>query len=147
MNSRKKQRILNSTDRNFRLVSLWRGLGYRSQTFVRAFPEFKEAVVRLYHDGYSSYRIEELTGISAGSVMCWVKGCRREEVMNQMRSDPHYRQVRDEVMKEMASIPIKHRQKRLSGKYLGGFHAQEHDLTDEWELPEPQKGTAGGVSE
>ena len=136
MMKKKKQRIVNSTDRNFRLVSLWNGLGFRRGTFVRAFPEFQEAVVDLYHDGYSSYRIEELTGISAGSVMCWVKGCRREELMHQMRNDPQYQTFRDEAMSELASIPIKYKQKRLSGKYLGGFNAQEHDLTDEWELPD-----------
>lgn len=92
----------------------------------------------MHDDGYSAKRLQEITGVSDGSINKWVRNWHNNRALDDMKNNPKFIKIRDEMMHELSEVRIKHR-KKTTGTYLykEEFNAQEHDLTDEWELGDP----------
>ena len=126
-----------NTHVNKKLISLWKDLGNRKKTFIQAFPEIKEEISNLYWDGYSSCRLEEITGISAATVLHWASGRKVGVTLAKMKKSPKYIQIKSEMMHEISQIKHTHRMKLKAGNYQEDYNPQEHDLKDEWEISKP----------
>lgn len=115
--------------------ALWGGIRCK-KTFIRAFPEVREAVAQMYHDGWSQFQLSRIIGVPAYSIYRWAM-FGREKAKTDMRSNPEFQAIRDQMLKELKFIRETCREKRHVPRKKEAYNPQEDFLDDEWELEDP----------